>query len=262
MTVSDPSIDEKDILIELRDVTARSVTQPHLDWIRNWDWTIKRGERWLVGAKPDSGKTSLLSVAAGLVHAHQGTVRIFDREVQDLEPESWLDEKLRMGMVFEDGGKVFQELSVFENLMLPLNYHERLTPDERRAHVQSILESTEMDHIAGRSAAGLSRNWKQRLGLARALVLQPEVLFLDNPLGAVDTHHGLWWLKFLDHLVTGRWEWQPKALVISANDLTPWMSRVNRLALINDRSWVEIDPSDRNTLESDPLIQSLMTAKI
>jgi hypothetical protein len=62
--------------------------------------------------------------------------------------------------------------------------------------------------------------------------------------------------------VTGRWEWQPKALVISANDLTPWMSRVNRLALINDRSWVEIDPSDRNTLESDPLIQSLMTAKI
>jgi len=262
MTKSDPSCDAQDILIELRDVTVRSVMHPYPNWIRNWNWTICSGDHWLVGAKPDSGKTPLLSVAAGLMHAHQGSVRFFNREVQDLEPESWLDEKLRMGMVFEDGGKVFQELTVYENLLLPLDYHQRLAPEGRSAHVQSILEITEMSDFAHQPAAGLSRNWKQRLGLARAMVLQPEVLFLDNPLGAVDAHHGMWWLKFLDRLMTGEWEWQPKALVVSANDLTPWMSRINHLALINNGKWLEIDPSDRDALDNDPLIQSLMTANI
>lgn len=262
MTKSNALPNNKDILIELREVTVRSITQPHLDWIRHWNWTIASGDWWLVGAKPDSGKTPLLSVAAGLVHAYQGSVRFFNRKVQDLEPESWLDEKLRMGMVFEDGGKVFQELTVCENLLLPLDYHERLAPDDRMAHVQSILESTDMAHLADRLAAGLSRNWKQRLGLARAMVLQPEVLFLDNPLGAVDAHHGLWWLNFLDRLMTAEWGWQPKALVVSASDLTPWMSRINCLALINNGKWVEIDPGDRIVLETDSLIQSLTTAKI
>ena len=262
MTESNPSCEGKDILIELRDVTVRSITPAYSHWIRNWNWTICSGDRWLVGAKPDSGKTPLLSVAAGLMHAQQGSVRYFNHEVKDLEPESWLDEKLRMGMVFEDGGKVFQELTVHENLLLPLDYHERLAPDARNAHVESILEITEMTHLTHQTAAGLSRNWKQRLGLARAMVLQPEVLFLDNPLGAVDAHHGLWWLKFLDRLMAGEWDWQPKALVVSANDLTPWMSRINHLALINNGNWVEIDPSDQNALDGDPLVQSLMTAKI
>lgn len=253
---------ETDLLLELNQVTVRSAIHPHIERIQNWDWSIAKGDRWLVGAPPGSGKTSLLSVAAGLNQPAQGSVRFFGKSVEELEPESWLEEKLRLGFVFEDGGKVFQDLSVYENLMLPLDYHERGDLPSRHAQVETVLEWTRMSSMLHDSAARLSRNWKQRLGLARALTMMPDVLFLDNPLGAVDTHHSMWWLDFIDRLMADTLGWRPMALIVSASDLTPWLARVNRLALINERNWVEIDPTDRSTLQENPLFQTLVTSKI
>ena len=261
MTEPANSSNKAETLIELKNISVCSAIHPDKSLVKNWHWKIATGDRWLVGAQPGSGKTSLLSVAAGLTQPVQGTIRFFNKEVNGLEPESWLDDKLKLGFVFEDGGKVFQDLTVHENLMLPLDYHERGDFQSRNAQVESVLEWTGMTELTQEKAARLSRNWQQRLGLARALVLEPEVLFLDNPLGAIDAHHGMWWPQFMDRLMSGEWNKPPKALVISASDLNPWLPSIDHLALINEGNWVEINPADQTSLKNDSLYQSLISTK-
>lgn len=259
MEADQPIQSTLEILIGLKDVTVESSQELGKNRVLGWNWSVRENQIWILGGTAGSGKTELLSVASGLIKPRSGSVSLFGKEVQDLEPEAWLEEKLKLGLVFEDGGRVFQDLSVYDNLMLPLAYHELPDTDKNHAWVTQILEMMGMSSMLNRLAGRLSRNWRQRLGLARAMVLRPEVLFLDNPLGVVDSHHGQWWLEFLDSLVHGDYEWKPKSIVVSASDLKPWLDRSNCLAMIHDGDWVEMDPSDRDTLNRNPLVRALST---
>ena len=72
--------------------------------------------------------------------------------------------------------------------------------------------------------ANVSGNWRQRAALARALMLKPEVLLLDNPLAGLGARHRQWWLRFLDQLWRGH-DWcggRPMTLVVTTDDLRPW----------------------------------------
>ncbi len=250
---------EPDALIVLKDVEVSEASEPGHCLIKDWDWRINENEFWVLGGMAGAGKTQLLSVAAGLNKPKNGLLKLFGKEVQQLDPESWLEEKLRLGIVFEDGGRVFQDLSVFENLMLPLSYHELDEADKNHAWVFRVLERMGMQSMSNRLAGRLSRNWRQRLGLARAMVLRPDVLFLDNPLGVVDSHHGQWWLDFLDSMMGGEFEWKPRSLVVSANDLTPWMGRADCLGLIHESRWIVMDPAQVDELSKSDLIRALST---
>ena len=253
---------EAEHLIEFDAVGIRSTWNADQWMLQGWNWKVSAGDFWLVGGPAGCGKSEILSVASGLLKPARGRLRFFGREVQDLEPESWLDERLRLGLVFEDGGRVFQELTVYENLLLPLNYHGRTKDQASHAWIMQVLESLELasmqHHVSGR----LSRHWKQRLGLARALALQPEVLFMDHPLAVIDTHHAHWWVRFVRDLRAGHWEGGPRSVVIATSDLTPWLADMDRLALIKDGNWVEMDTADRSSLREDACFRSLVTDSI
>lgn len=253
----DPS--SLEVLIEMKDVTVGNASLPENLRVEAWNWKIKSGDFWVLGGMSGAGKTELISVAAGIHKPRKGSLTFFGKEVQHIEPEAYLREKLNVGMVFEDGGRVFHDLSVYDNLMLPLNYHELATVDQNQKWVLQILEMTGMSSMMDQSAGRLSRNWRQRLGLARAMTLRPEVLFLDHPLGAVDAYHGQWWLMFLDELVKGTGGWKPRSLVVTASDLTPWIDRVNRIGLIHGGVWEELDPSNRDVLTQHDLVRALLT---
>lgn len=248
-----------EVLVELKDVSVVSTSEPDKQWINDWNWEVKDGEFWVLGGMAGSGKTALISVAAGLTKPGKGSMALFGKQVHEEEPENWLSEKLNLGMVFEDGGRVFQDLSVYDNLMLPLSYHEIAEEGQNHQWVLQILEMMGMSAMLNRLAGRLSRNWRQRLGLARAIVLRPQVLFLDNPLGVIDSHHGHWWLGFIDDLIREKGEWKPRSIVVTASDLTPWIERVNCLALIHEGEWKELDPSNHDALVQHDLVRALST---
>ena len=251
--------DAAEVLIELKDVTVGCSSRGEKPCLEALNWMVKEGEFWVLGGVAGSGKTELISVAAGLNKPHKGALILFGKEVQQLEPEAWLREKLNLGMVFEDGGRVFQDLSVYDNLILPLSYHGLADANQNHSWVSQILGMMDMSSMSNRLAGRLSRNWRQRLGLARAIALRPEVLFLDNPLGVVDSHHGQWWLAFLDELLKGNACWKPRSVVVTASDLAPWIDRVNRIALIQEGKWEEMDPSNRDALLQNDLVRALTT---
>ena len=83
-----------------------------------------------------------------------------------------------------------------------------ISPVFMKEKVEALLELTELSPWAESRPGALGRNWQKRVGLARALALEPDVLLLDNPLGGLDLRHTQWWLNFLGQLseaaVSGR----------------------------------------------------------
>ncbi|MDO2948674.1 sulfate/molybdate ABC transporter ATP-binding protein [Aeromonas simiae] len=129
------------------------------------------------------GKTTLLRIIAGLEQADSGRVIIRGEDASDLHVR-----ERNVGFVFQHYA-LFRHMTVFENVAFGLRVKPRgLRPDENaiRARVNELLELVQLGHVAGRYPAQLSGGQRQRVALARALAVQPKVLLLDEPFGALD----------------------------------------------------------------------------
>src|SRR6202795_3525207 len=133
-----------------------------------------------------SGKTVLLRVIAGLLRPDAGQIRVFDRNIEDLSEEELLPIRRRMGYVFQ-GAALFDSLSVYENVGYPLREHTRLREDEVRRRVVHFLSLVGLGpEILGQLPAELSGGMRKRVGIARALVGEPEVMLFDEPTAGLD----------------------------------------------------------------------------
>jgi ABC-type transporter Mla maintaining outer membrane lipid asymmetry ATPase subunit MlaF len=150
--------------------------------------------------------------------------------------EERLPERLRLGLVFESG-QLFNQLTVRENLALPLRYHRNLTSSEAASAVQAILEATELAPWADSTPGALGRNWHRRVGLARALILKPEILLLDNPLAGLDLRHIHWWVGLFEQLSREHNFVREEALtlVVTTADLRPWLGLACQFAIIKNK---------------------------
>ena len=144
---------------------------------------VKSGELFALLGPSGCGKTTLLRIIAGLETADSGSVLL---EGEDATDRSARDR--RVGFVFQHYA-LFRHMSVFENVAFGLRVRPRsLRPSEgdikRRVH--ELLELIQMDFLAHRRPSDLSGGQRQRVALARALAVEPKVLLLDEPFGALD----------------------------------------------------------------------------
>ena len=216
------------------------------------NWTVKAGEYWVLAGFQGSGKTDFLMTAGGVMAPLRGRYELL-RESMPIFDDARLSHRLRLGLVF-DGGQLFNHLTVRQNIALPLRYHHNLSAEQAKPQVDAWLEEMELGDAGDRTPGALGRNWQQRAGLARALILQPEVLLVDNPLSGLDLRHETWWLKFLDRLVEGHplVGNRPVTLICTTSDLRPWRGpaclfavvRHHRLNLIG--AWERLDQQQRD----------------
>lgn len=226
------------VAIEMHGVAVHSMKDQSLTVAEAVEWTVATGELWVVAGPQRSGKSDLLMLTGGLMPPLHGTYRFFGEAMPGVEINR-TGERPRPGLVFESG-QLFNRMTVAENVALPLRYHQDLTVDEAGQRVQAMLEWTELTAFANSTPANLARNWQKRAGLARALILQPEVLLLDDPLAGLDARHLGWWLQFLDALSRGetRLIGQPMTIVATASDLRPWRGHAGRVACLIEKRWL------------------------
>ena len=192
----------------------------------------------------------------------EGSCRLFGRDTRTFG-EAELAERLRVGLVFE-GGQLFNHLTLRENVALPLQYHRNLSAAAAAAEIQPLLELMELTPLADITPANVSGNWLQRAALARALVLQPELLLLDNPLGRLDVRHQQWWLRFLDRLWRGH-DWlgsRPLTLVATTDDLRPWQNAQLKFGLLHDKEFSPRGSWDDLEASNDPVVKELQAVPI
>jgi len=218
--------------LAMRGVAIAAMRDPTINVAANVNWTVNAGEFWVVGAPQHSGKTDFLMTAGGIMSPAAGEYLLLGERMPIFE-EAQMAHRLKLGFVF-DGGQLLGQLTVAENIALPLQYHRRLPPDEVSARVRELVEAMELTPWADVTPANVGRSWRQRAGLARALVLQPEVLLLDSPLTGLDARHTAWWLGFLGELSRGHRiaDGKPITIVVTADDLRPWRRLAGHVACL------------------------------
>jgi len=240
-------------VLELQGVDLPLQHRSTLPLVSDVNWSVYPGEYWVVAGLSGSGKSTLLAVAAGLERPLQGAVRIFGLEITDLIAEEWLDRRLKVGIVFEAGSRIFRDLTVFQNLSLPLCYHQDRQPDGVAAELRELLDWMQLTEVAQQTPGRIERRLRSRLGLARALALKPELLLVDNPLASLDVSEITWWLTQLDSLNQGHpWmQYRPVTLIITAHHLGSWVARASHFAVIHDRQWHPLGgPDDLRAIQS------------
>jgi phospholipid/cholesterol/gamma-HCH transport system ATP-binding protein len=168
-----------------------------------------------------------------------GVIRHFGEEFSQLPEPELLKLRERVGFVFKAGGRMFAELTVAENVELPLRYHREWTDQKTDQRVNAILDATELADEAESRAQTLGWDRQQRVGLARALSLNPEILFLDEPLSGLEARDRQWWRKFLNTL----WEGAPltdgrkMTMIVTTNDFGSWAGGAYLHGLLQDGHW-------------------------
>jgi ABC-type transporter Mla maintaining outer membrane lipid asymmetry ATPase subunit MlaF len=245
--------------LDMRGVSIGAMRDLNSTVLADINWSVAPGDFWVIGGLQGSGKSDFLMLAGGLMAPAEGSYHLFGREMPIFEDDRLAD-RLRLGLVF-DGGQLFNHLTVFENISLPLRYHKNLTKAEAAPEVQRMLDFTELAPWADSTPGAIARNWQKRVGLARALMLRPEVLLIDNPLAGLDLRHRAWWLNVLEQLSKGH-DWmngQPMTIIATASDLLPWRGRARQFAVLKEKhlrvlgGWAEVEKA------ADDLIHELLT---
>jgi multiple sugar transport system ATP-binding protein len=143
------------------------------------DLTIGDREFMVLLGPSGCGKTTLMRLIAGLEYPDSGRVRIGDRDVTDLPPR-----KRQIAMVFQSYA-VFPHLNVFENIAFGLRVQRVAAPEVKR-RVERAADLVQLDEFLQRYPSQLSGGQRQRVAVARAIVMEPEVLLMDEPLSNLD----------------------------------------------------------------------------
>ena len=250
-------------VIELVNVSVAAGGRPDSASLEGIHWRISAGDYWVVGGLPGSGKSDLLATLAGLYRPLRGTLKLFGSDVGELSEDEFIAARLRIGLVFEGGGRLFNQLSVADNVALPLRYHRGQEGAETGERVKAILSATGLAPWAESMAGRINLARRQRVGLARALAMNPEVLLLDNPLGGPGLQEARWWRDFLAQLASGHelLHGRPATVVIACHDLRPWADQGRQFALLKQKRWLAVGGRAALTSGDEPLLHELLSTE-
>lgn len=177
-----PTFTEARTVVEIRKLVTHYGSREILHGI---DLDIREGEVMVIMGGSGSGKSTLLNTLLGLLHPTSGHVRILGQDLHGISDVERTKLRQKMGVAFQ-GGALFSSLSVLENIMLPLREHTRLDQNTMRIMARLKMQVVNLDGFENLMPAELSGGMIKRAAFARAIVMDPRVLFCDEPSAGLD----------------------------------------------------------------------------
>jgi phospholipid/cholesterol/gamma-HCH transport system ATP-binding protein len=169
-------------MIEVRDIRKNFGSQRILDGV---SFQIETGESVVIIGRSGGGKSVLLKQLIGLLKPDAGEVLIDGENIVPMDERQLLRVRQKFGMLFQ-GAALFDSMTVAENIAFPFRRRRELTPEEIARKVGAALEMVELPGTEDKKPSELSGGMKKRVGLARAIVYQPEIVLYDEPTTGLD----------------------------------------------------------------------------
>ncbi len=201
--------------------------------VKDLNLALPKGEFLTMLGPSGSGKTTCLMMLAGFETATHGEIRIAGKSINNIPPH-----KRGIGMVFQNYA-LFPHMTVGENLGFPLEVR-KMGKSEREQKIIRALDMVQMGDFANRRPAQLSGGQQQRVALARALVFEPELVLMDEPLGALDKQLR----ETLQFEITDLAHKLGITVVYVTHDQTEALTMSDRVAVFNDGKIQQLAPPD------------------
>ena len=217
---------------------------------------VKKGEcLGLVGGS-GTGKSVLLRSLIGLEKADSGSIKINEEEVVNFLESQWLEIRKKVGYAFQ-GGALFDSMTVFENLAYPLKEHTLLSSAQIKSKILQQLSEFGLNDCDNLYPGELSGGMQKRVGLARAMMLEPEIILYDEPTAGLDPYN----TKKIQDLIL-RLKAKGVTSILVTHDMPTAFAVCDKFAFLKDKTIIEQGTIEQLKNRPDGMINQFIEGQI
>ncbi len=233
MDKKDTQIDTQETVISIKDLKK---SFGPLNVLNGVNLEIKKGENVAVLGRSGTGKSVLIKIISGLLKPDSGLVKVFGQEVDKISEKELQELRLKIGFSFQNSA-LYDSMSVRENLKFPLVRNKRdLNDKEVNEAIESVLNDVGLPQTINQMPSELSGGQKKRIGIARTLILKPEIMLYDEPTSGLDP---ITCIELNNLILKVQKEYRTSSIIIT-HDLTCAKITGNKVAILNEGKFLKI----------------------
>jgi phospholipid/cholesterol/gamma-HCH transport system ATP-binding protein len=222
------------------------------DVLKDINLCIKKGENLVILGQSGTGKSVLIKCIVGLIEIDNGKLIIFGKDVSELKQKELIKIYRRIGFLFQSGA-LYDSMSVRENLEFPLRRQiDSMKKEELDILIQEALHEVGLDEAIDKTPSELSGGMRKRLGLARTLILRPEIMLYDEPTTGLDPITS----KEISNLIIAVQEKYHTSSIIITHDIECARLTANRIIVLKDGVCAAEGSFEELEKSTDPWIRS------
>lgn len=246
-------LDERDEVIEVENLVTHFGDRKIL---KDVTLSVRQGEILVIMGGSGSGKSTLLNHLLGLLKPTSGTIRMLGRDITRISEREFTEIRKKLGVAFQ-GGALFSSMNLIENIMLPLFEHTDLDRSTMEIMARMKMEVVSLSGFEKLMPAELSGGMIKRAALARAIVMDPRILFCDEPSAGLDPVVA----SAIDDLILSLRAATGMSVVVVTHELDSAFKIADRICVLDKGAVLTIAPVDEVKANPDHRIQNLLNRR-
>lgn len=249
MEVANNDIDQNELVISIKDL-YKSFGINHV--LQGINLEVFRKENFVVLGRSGTGKSVLIKIICGLLKPDSGVVNVLGKEVDRLNNIELRELRMEVGFSFQNSA-LYDSMTVRENLAFPLVRNAKhLSREEVKKEIESVLEDVGLLQTINQMPSELSGGQRKRIGIARTLILRPQIMLYDEPTSGLDPITSIEINKLINHV---KHKFNTTSIIIT-HDLTCAKSTGDKVAMLYDGKFLKEGTFDEVFSSDDERIQN------